>query len=199
MTVTAPVPVTDQREQDVVYAWFQSGHWTEQAYLALAEMNRPIELSEGRLILQDMPTMKHQDIVHALVRQLDTWIAEHAKGKVYFAPVPIRLWPGKFREPDVFVYLETPPASEAAYAPAPDMIIEVLSPGTRRVDMGDKFDEYAMAGVREYWQVDPEARVVYVYTLKGERYAILGVFSPGQTACSELLPGFTVRVDELLS
>ena len=200
MTLTSVKTLPSESEKQAVLSLFNEFPWTEKTYLVLTEANRLIELSEGRLVIHDMPTMEHQDIVHALVRKFDQWIAEHARGRVYFAPVPIRLWPGKFREPDVFLYLEgASTLAGAAYAPIPDLVVEVLSPSTRRTDAGDKFDEYALAGIREYWQVDPEARAVSIYTLTGERYTAAGIFGPSQIAHSNLLTDLLIRVDELFA
>lgn len=67
---------------------------------------------------------------------------------------------------------------------------EVTSLSTVRVDRMEKFLEYARAGVREYWIVDPEARTVEVYVWRHGAYVLRGRWGPGEAASSELLPGF---------
>ncbi|MDL1972472.1 MAG: Uma2 family endonuclease, partial [Deltaproteobacteria bacterium] len=78
-----------------------------------------------------------------------------------------------------------------------DLVVEVLSSSTQRTDRIEKFSEYARAGVREYWLIDPEERNVEVYSLRGDRYTLLGKYDPSQTATSKLLQGFYVKVGEL--
>ncbi len=77
----------------------------------------------------------------------------------------------------------------------PDLVVEVLSPATRETDRGEKFFEYAKAGVSEYWLVDPEKRSIEVYTLRGQVYEPLT--PEGGRACSQLLKGFSVSPEEI--
>jgi len=112
----------------------------------------------------------------------------------------VRLWPGKIREPDIFfIAKEHADRIGERICGVPDLIVEVISPGTRRVDRGEKLYEYAKAGVGEYWLVDPEERTIEVYTLQEGVYGILGRFSPGEKARSQLLAGFEVEVGEIFA
>src|SRR5262249_35839075 len=80
----------------------QQGAWSEDDYLALnRRTNWPIELSDGRLEVLPMPTPFHQRIVKYLFKVLEAFVLVHAGGEVFVAPLPIRLRPGKLREPDV--------------------------------------------------------------------------------------------------
>src|SRR5437867_744232 len=77
----------------------RQGQWTETAYLAL-NTKRLVELSDGCLEFLPMPTLFHQFIMLYLLDMLRAHIKEHGVGKVIPAPLPVRLWSGKFREPD---------------------------------------------------------------------------------------------------
>ena len=79
------------------------GEWSEDEYLAL-DTNRLVELSDGRLEVLPMPAIFHQFIVRYLFQLLDAYVVAHASGEVLFAPLPVRLWSLKFREPDI-IYL----------------------------------------------------------------------------------------------
>jgi len=79
------------------------------------------------------------------------------------------------------------------------LAVEVVSPGTRRTDRVEKFVEYARAGVREYWIVDPEESSIEVYTSQEGAYSLLGKFRAGEVARSQLLPGLEIPVDEVFS
>ena len=79
----------------------------------------------------------------------------------------------------------------------PDLVMEVASPSTKRTDRTDKAEEYARAGIPEYWLADPDARTVEVFVLKGQRYELLGRWDVDGVARSSLLPGFEVAVGRL--
>jgi len=87
-------------------------------------------------------------------------------------------------------------AGEKVYG-VPDLVIEVLSAGTEQVDRGEKYLEYAKAGVREYWTDDPDGQSIEVYILRRNVYQLKEKFKPGEIATSELLPGFEVNVNEV--
>jgi len=84
------------------------------------------------------------------------------------------------------------------YRGVPDLVVEVLSLRTRNLGRVTKMWEYAQAGIQEYWIVDPQEKVIEVYTLEDDRYLLLGRFGQGDAARSKLLSGFEVRVDEVL-
>lgn len=174
------------------------GEWTEAYYFALPDTNRCVELSEGRIIMPPHPTRSHQIAVEELYARFRTFVLEGNLGEVHIAPLPVRLWPGKIREPDIF-FLSKEHSERAGeqVCEVPDLIIEVLSSGTEQVDRGEKFFEYAKAGVGEYWLVDPGKQRVEVYILKGGVYELEERYSSGEKACSHLLSGFEVAVDKV--
>ena len=174
------------------------GQWTEQDYFALPETQRYVELSEGELIMPPHPTRSHQIALEELFARLREFVRGRRLGEVHVAPLPVRLWAGKIREPDIFfISREHLERIGERVCGVPDLVVEVVSPGTRIVDRSEKFLEYARAGVQEYWLVDPETRTVEVYVLREGAYEPLGKYGPGQTAHSKLLSGFGVGVDDL--
>lgn len=174
------------------------GHWTERDYFALPDTNRYVELSEGRLIMPPHPTRSHQIAVEELYIRLHAFVREKELGEVHIAPLPVRLWPGKIREPDIFLLSKehADRAGEKVYG-VPDLVIEVLSAGTEEVDRGEKYLEYAKAGIKEYWIVDPDKHRIEVYILRGNVYQLWERFESGETVRSELLPGFEINVSEI--
>ncbi len=198
MNTTLTLTEPDERQKELALSLIFDTYWTEEAYLAISELNRLIELSEGRLEIHDIPTPEHQRIVRNLSRRLEDWAREHQVGEVLFAPMPIRLWPGKFREPDIVFYLaEHADRVGERYGEAPDLVIEVLSPTTLQLDRETKFAEYAQAGIREYWLVAPDERIVEVFALSDSRYTLQGRFRPGQKVRSSLLPGLEIAVNAI--
>ena len=178
------------------------GQWTEAEYLSLQKKtNRLVELSDGFIEVLSMPTPFHQRIVRFLFRLLETWVISLGSGEVFFAPLPIRLWPGKFRDPDI-VYLRPGRISDPHHQPqGADLAMEVVSEDDedRQRDLETKRQEYAQAGIEEYWIVDPREHRIVVLTLEGPTYQVHGEFSRGATATSAILPGFAAPVDAVLA
>lgn len=174
------------------------GEWTEADYFALPDTNRYLELSEGVLLMPPHPTRRHQVAVQELYVRLRAHVQARALGEVYVAPLPVRLWPGKIREPDVLFMAREhrDRISEQVFGP-PDLVIEVTSPSTRQTDRLEKMVEYARAAVAEYWIVDPDARTAEIFTLQAGVYEVLGKWRTGETAHSALLHGFEVPVSAL--
>ncbi len=200
---TAPTPTRQEpaREQpawEIANLFPFQGHWSEGDYLAL-ETNRLVEFSHGYIEVLPMPSIPHQFIVLFLFEMLKAHVREHQLGKVLTAPARVRLWPGKHREPDVFVLLTAAgrPIYEQ-YVDGADLVIEVVSGGPRDRDLVEKRQEYAQAGIPEYWIADPETASVTVLHLQGDAYAEHGIFGRSESATSRLLPGFAVAVDEIL-
>ena len=194
-------PSPEPTEQELVYEWFRGQPWTEEAYLALAEVsNHFLEFSDGRLVILPMPSLTHQRILKRFQDCVTLWLNEHPLGEVLFAPHPIRLWPGKYREPDAMIWLnEHHGRMGEKESDPPDLALEVHSPTNTPLDREDKFREYALAGVTEYWMVSPQTRRVSVFTLEGRTYKLLAHFGPGERARSVILPGFEIAVDDLFS
>ena len=181
-----------------IQSWLESAAWTESAYFALPDTNHYVELSDESLVIPEMPTVQHQRVVKAFAAQLDVWIAAHEQGEVIVGPYPVRLWAGKIREPDVLFYrAEHLDRIHDQFGDPPDLVLEVLSPGTRTTDLKEKLAEYEQAGVGEYWIADPGAPSVEVRALVDGKYLHQGPFVPGQRATSTLLPGYVVDVDTL--
>jgi len=177
------------------------GQWSECDYLAL-NGNQLVELSNGKVEVLPMPTIMHQAISGYLYSTLLAFVTAGDLGRVYFAPLRVRLWPGKFREPDVvFMRTERCERMGPRFWEGPDLVVEVVSEGEedRRRDLDTKREEYARAGIPEYWIVDPLKERITVLRLARKRYVVHGEFGKGTTATSHLLAGFAVDVKLALS
>ena len=185
---------------EVAQLWPHQGEWTEADYFALPDTSRLIELSGGKLIMPPHPTDTHQRIVLRLVLAFQSFVEAHDLGVIRFAPLPVRLWPDKVREPDLlFVsHAHAERMGEQAYGP-PDLVVEVVSASTRRTDRVEKFVEYARAGIGEYWLVDSEAQTLEVFVLQDDAYMLLVKAVAGEKAYSRLLDGFELAADEVFA
>lgn len=183
------------RVKEFLFQTLGDSPWTEEAYLVYADrFPRLVELSEGRLVVLEMPSPRHQRIVQSLFKQLDAW-AQQNGGEAFVAPLPVRLWPGKFREPDVILF--TAAGRERVrddYVDPPDLAVEVQWPGTARLDALDKREEYAQAGIAEYWRVDSEQRQIEQNLMAGDRYTVHAVARPGDRLTAVAAAGLVVEV-----
>jgi Uma2 family endonuclease len=170
------------------------GPWSEADYLSLTT-NHLVELSDGSPEVLPMPTAIHQWITIYLYNCLEAF-AYPKWGLVLMAPFRVRLWPAKFREPDVvFMFNEHRDRTHNEYWEGADLAMEVVSddPQDRDRDLIVKRAEYARAGIREYWIVDPKLKQITVLALRGKKYQVVGEHKSGK-ASSRLLRGFSVEV-----
>ncbi|MCC7338446.1 MAG: Uma2 family endonuclease [Pirellulaceae bacterium] len=178
----------------------RQGSWTEADYLGL-EGGPLVEFDDGVVEVLEMPTKEHQRIAQFLYRWLYAYVLSRDLGEVFLAPLPIQLWQGKFREPDVF-FVRSGREEHLGYPVGADLVIEVVSSDreSRRRDTVVKRSEYARAGIAEYWIVDPEFEQIEVLVLGEDResYRLHGQFVSGQTASSGTLTELAIAVDDVL-
>lgn len=181
---------------EIAELWPRQGEWTEEDYFALPDTNRLIELSEGKITMPPHPTRSHQMVLEELYVLMRAYIHERNLGEIRISPMPVRLWPGKIREPDILFVAKghEDRIGEQFYGP-PDLVVEVTSASTKKVDRKEKFVEYARAGVQEYWIADPEAKTIEVFVLQKGAYILSGKWVPGELARSRILTGFEASID----
>lgn len=173
------------------------GEWTVEDYLTL-DTNHLIEYANGYVEVLPIPSLWHQELVFLLQRVLWEFVTERGLGKVWAAPLPVQLWPKKFREPDIiFIAAAKVPHLTATYLRNVDLVMEVVSPDDPDRDYKKKHKEYAQAGIPEYWIVDALKNLVTVLVLQDGHYQTHGEFNPGEIASSVHLAGFTVPVATL--
>jgi Uma2 family endonuclease len=169
--------------------------WTVQAYFEL-DGNYRVEYCRGNLEILPMPTIEHQRIAQRLNTALVDFVASgHARGEVLFAGARIEVADDLFREPDVlFIPEEWAHQIHKEYAERAGLVIEVVSESNREHDLRTKRDEYARAGIPEYWIADPEAKRITVLGLEAGQYIVRNEAGPGGFVRSTFLPGFAVAV-----
>jgi Uma2 family endonuclease len=200
-TAHPTVPGGPEPAWDVARLFPPQGSWSEDEYFGLPG-NRLAEFDHGRIEVLDMPSELHQFLVLFLYEALAGHVRERGLGRVAVAPLPVKLWEGKLREPDVlFMRREHADRRHGNYWNGADLVMEVMSPDDPRRDKDTKRREYALGRIPEYWLIDPVARTITVFALPAEAdsYAVHGVFAPNARAESASLPGFGVEVGELFA
>ena len=194
----ADIPVLDETEPAwaVAELFPAQGQWTEDDYLDITDStNRLVELVDGRLEVLPMPTIGHQLIVMFLCDVLREFVKPRNLGVVIFAALRVRLRERNIREPDVvFKTREHLDPQADRYWEKADLVMEVVSADakSRERDWVVKRQEYAQAGIAEYWIVDPQQQRVVVLRLDGDHYVTHSEAGANGEVCSALLAGFAV-------
>ena len=195
-----PHPKKGEPVWDIAHLFPLQGAWSEEDYLSL-ETNHLIEFSDGNIEVLPMPSERHQDIVIFLMQALIAFAKPRDLGKVLVAAFRVKLWEGKYREPDVmFLLKENYHKRGKQFWHGADLVMEVVSPDDPKRDTEKKYQEYAKAGISEYWIVNPLDETIRVFTLpeSADSYQLHGEFKHGEVATSDLLNGFSIKVTEAL-
>ena len=154
---------------------------------------KSIEFINGEVIELMAVQNKHANAGENLFVLLRVWVNQSGLGQVNHEKIMISLSRNDY-EPDICFWIKAKVAvfkPNQMRFPAPDFIVEVLSPSTKEIDRGIKFKDYAAHGVGEYWIVDPERETVEQYFLSDDEYVLQGAFSDG-TLTSRVMDGFQI-------
>ena len=164
----------------------------ERFYEEMSE-GQKVEFINGEVIVQTPAKWRHTKAVLNLLMLLGAYTSKHRLGHIGQEKVLITLTRNDY-EPDI-VYFGPEKAQsltpDQMKFPAPDLVVEILSPSTEENDRGVKFLDYAAHGVAEYWIVDPDAEMVEQYVLEGEAYR-LRVKTDTGTVQSVVIEGFAI-------
>ena len=164
------------------------------------EDGRRYELYDGEVFEIPSPLLIHQFVLGRLHLALSAYTKAHG-GSVFVAPLDIVLTDFDVVQPDVLLFAperEHPLQLRAVTRHAPDLAIEILSPGTSRNDRGRKRRLFERRRVREYWLVDPDGVTVEVYRLVDERFVLSGIAEGEEPVTSTLLPELDLRPSDVI-
>lgn len=157
------------------------------------------EVIEGELYVSPAPSWAHQSALSMLFGYLWQHITPRGLGRIVFAPTGVVLDEHNGVEPDLlFISRERLDIiSRRGVEGVPDLVVEALSPSTRRRDRGVKMRRYAASGVANYWILDLDARMLEPYHLGPDGYVLTSIYGPGSVFCPELFPGLEIPIDDL--
>jgi Uma2 family endonuclease len=190
-------PRKNEPAWDIAELYPLQGQWSEEEYLRLGT-NRLVEFDDGVIEVLPVPTTSHQLILSFLFLQMLPYFSE--LGLLLMAGIRVRLWPRKYREPDiVFMTNEHEDRVGEDFWKGADLAIEIVSRGAdnRDRDLREKRRDYAKGRILEYWTVDPQEGQITVYRLSNGRYTVHGVFKKGDTMHSARWPEFHLSVDDV--
>jgi Uma2 family endonuclease len=166
----------------------------ERFYAEMSE-DMKAEFINGKKIVQSPVKWEHANVSQNLFLLLLTHVRAHKLGYVAHEKLQITLTRNDY-EPDICFFrrevAEGFTAKQMQF-PAPDLIVEVLSPSTEKTDRGIKFEDYAGHGVNEYWLIDPDTQIVEQYLLDGETYT-LQIKARSGTITSTTVAGFSIPI-----
>jgi Uma2 family endonuclease len=161
------------------------------------------EIIDGAHYVTPSPATVHQRLLGRLYGAIFVYLQSHPVAEAFLAPFDIVLSRHDVVEPDLVIVLreQADIVGEQNATGAPAVVVEVLSPGTRRRDEGIKLELYERAGVREYWVIDPARRTVVVHRRGPSTDGLIAmptVNAEGSLA-SPLLPGFSLPLRDLFA
>lgn len=175
----------------------RQGEWREGDYFSLPG-NRMVELLDGYVEILPVPSLLHQFLARLMFLQLHEFVEKSHLGIVMSAPTRIRIGDHRYREPDIlFVSTANSNCRQAQFWETVNLVVEVISPDDPDRDLIDKRSDYATAGISEYWIIDPRDDSIQVLHLCDGAYLDAARSVRPAQAVSEILPGFSVDVDEL--
>jgi Uma2 family endonuclease len=172
---------------------------TVEDYRSLPETGPRYQLIEGDLYMAPAPNRFHQEISRNLQFKLVLYLRETGLGKVFNAPFDVYLDGTNVYQPDLIVVLNDRLGilTEEGVAGAPNLVIEILSPKTRRLDLEQKRKAYPRFGVQELWIIDPDPRLTIQHRFALDGSVVTVAVSESELLLSPLLPGFSISAAEL--
>ena len=157
------------------------------------------EIVEGELFVTPAPIPLHQRIAGNLYAELRQHVRKHRLGEVLMGPVDVVFADSTVLEPDI-VYVSRSRQHIIGVknlSGPPDLVVEVLSPSSQRLDREVKPKQYALHGVPEFWRIDPDEKTVEVFRLQEGAYELDTSLGFGDELTSPLFPGLSLPVSTL--
>jgi Uma2 family endonuclease len=167
-----------------------------------------LALIKGKIFkMGPAPGSLHQRISLRLSR----WVGDYLEGKsceAFTAPFYVRI-PRRSKatekdiitvvQPDLSIICDPKKIDDKGCLGAPDLIVEILSPGNNRMELKNKYEVYEEAGVLEYWVIQPTEKTFSRYILKNGRFESSRMLIPGDEVTTSILPGFVLNLDRLFA
>jgi len=168
-----------------------------------------VELIKGKIWkMSPAPRTKHQRVIRKITYKLESFLLQKTC-ELFISPFDVRLYDKKKSEkvnqdiftvvqPDLCIICDKTKIDELGCLGAPDLIVEILSPGNSRKEMRVKYELYEESGVREYWVADPERQTVHVFGLnENEVFESKKIFVSDDVMHSFIFPDLLIDLNEI--
>ncbi|SDG31300.1 Uma2 family endonuclease [Desulfosporosinus hippei] len=180
----------------------EKGDYSFADYLTWSEDER-WEIIDGIAYMQSAPSPVHQEISGGLFAQFYSYLLDKSC-KVYHAPFCVKLITDAVKtneeiknvvEPDITIVCDRSKIDDKGYNGVPDMIVEIISPSSIKMDRLIKFNKYEKVGVKEYWIVEPEGKLVNVFILQEDkRYGRPDVYTEDDKVKVSIFPDLFINL-----
>ena len=190
------VQMVEEPSPDLIYTYADYLKW---------QWEERVELFKGVIMKMAAPGTRHQVIIGNFYFHLRQFLNAYPC-QVFIAPFDVRLPVQNKKkdteittvvQPDLCIVCDRSKIDARGCVGAPDIVIEILSPGNSKKEIQNKFDLYEEAGVKEYWIVIPVEEVIIIHTLEGDTYRKSKVYSSSQLITSPILPGLEINTTDI--
>ena len=177
--------------------------FTYEDFLNFPDDGRRHEIIDGEHYVTPSPNTKHQTVSMNLTGALLLYLKQHPFGRLFAAPFDVAFSDLDVVEPDL-LYISRERAdiiTTQHVRGAPDLVVEILSPGTRKTDEVTKRKLYERFGVQEYWVVDPDLDAIKIYRRLDHAFARIAELTVehGDVLTTPLLPDFSATLSEIFA
>lgn len=168
-----------------------------------------IELIKGRIFkMSPAPSSDHQDISGNIYFAIKLYFLNNNNSKVYAAPFDVRLTKKSKNnrdvqtvvQPDICVICDRTKIDKSGCIGAPDIVVEIISPGNNKTELKNKYEVYEENGVSEYWIVSPQDKTFLKYTLNHNGvYVASRLMSAEEEVTTPILPGFILKLEDVFA
>ena len=187
------LPRLPQYLKEIQAFWKQEEARRKQFYQDIME-DKKMEFINGEVYFQSPAQLRHNETGKLLLNLMDTYVATHNLGFVGYEKMLVSLTRNDY-EPDLCLWRKEKASAfrpEQMQFPAPDLVVEILSQSTEKIDRGVKFEDYTEHQVTEYWIIDPDRQVVEQYIAEEGIYALKHKARNQEIIFCQVLPGFNI-------
>ena len=187
------------KEEHPVYS--KQGGYSYDDYLQIPEEpGYRFEILKGVLVKEPSPSMQHQRVSRELGYQLFIFFKSFdPEGELFSAPLDVTLTASNVLQPDLLFVSDARKEimrDERIDGPC-DLVVEIISPTSRRKDRLNKMEIYRQAGIPHYWLADPEEQTMEAFMLKNGSYALIAAGGPGDKFTHPEFPGLDLDLDQI--
>jgi len=177
----------------------QNNNYTEEEYQLLPE-KAPYQLIQGKLIYMPSPFDRHQKILGNLHFEFRLYLRENDLGEVRFAPLDVKFDKENIFQPDLlFISNERKDIIQNHIIGAPDLVVEIVSKSTKKVDEQQKKEIYGKYDVLEYWIINPAENYIQVFNNKNDQLKLTKKITKEGEIPSKVLPKLSLDLKAVLA
>jgi Uma2 family endonuclease len=188
-------PRLPQYLEEIQAFWRKEEDKRKQFYKEIVE-DRKMEFINGEIYFQSPAMLRHNVVSVLLTNLMSNYVIVHDLGFVGHEKMLVSLTRNDY-EPDICFWHNEKSSQfkpRQMQFPAPDLIVEILSESTEKIDRGVKFEDYAQHQISEYWIVDADKQTVEQYILEDGKYSLKHKAQQEETIFCQVLQGFNIPV-----